>query len=375
MEWPELTLLRDELFGTVRGVQVELGHFSDGLLTPDRYLNRSELIQPLLLTTPGGTTSAVIRVSRNASGDQLDGTSWRDQFEWSPNVYWWAVNLNPPEVRYDAASSAADYMDFEHSWTCIDVGGISVGLTLQADLVTTGTYSTATGGGSSLNLCLAQDILDDSITSISTTPPTAPAADVDLRIAGGAAAVFNAADAALHFNNAVYECGASTPEMAVVCPAGVQPMPAGEVFMYGMQMQAAAASDATYRYIYSVVLDSDGNTANNWQPQGPYDWDLFQGADRWYQLERALDGTWRLEVSQVDDNQNINRVNESTVRAVIRGDSILFFISASEMSASAPGYRLTSFKDRGNFNFSDLAADVSGTDPTEPLAITIRPDQ
>lgn len=382
IELLEATLLRDDVFGTLRGAEVSLSHFSDLSLPGQSYLDEGVVIQPLLSTTPGNTTSAVIRVSRNASGNNYP-YRWSDQFEWAPKATWTAGNLRMEEIVTNYPPADVDYVDFQQMWTCIDLGLIRVTLIVQGEYtmyLAGGSgieYPNATdsSGGGSSNLCLEQDVVDDSITSISTMPATAPGTDVDIRGSAGAADLFNAADAAMHFDNTTYECGTSTAEMTVVCPSNVQPMGAGEVFLYGMKLQAPAASDAGYRYIYSVVVDSDGATANNWQPQGPYDWDLFQGADRWYQLERALDGSWSIRVSQVDNNQNINTVDQSTVRAVIQGDSITFFISAREMSVAAPGYRLTSFKDRGAFDFADLAADVSGTDPTEPLEITIRPNQ
>ena len=57
----------------------------------------------------------------------------------------------------------------------------------------------------------------------------------------------------------------------------------------------------------------------------------------------------------------------STVRVVIEGDAIVFFISAAEFPSSDPGYRLTAFGHDGLYSPSDRGGDVTGEDPTEPL--------
>lgn len=397
VESPEPTVVFDDVFGTLRGLEVPVSHFSDLMLIPPFFLNPAIIIQPLLGTVPSATTSATIQVSRNPSGEwwyppnRQAITTWTDQFAWAPKVTWTTTNLIEDRTEENYPSSVVEFLDLSHSWSCVRKGVITANFKVEAWFMASyGSHGIERNHNfevtTTSNLCFEEEPINDAVTSVSTSAPTAPVSDIDINGAAGGATQLNGSDAAQlsnsssnfertsGFKSSHYECGSSTPEMTVVCPEGVQPMPAGEVFMYGMRLELPPAGDSTYRYIYSAVVDSDGEDANDWRVQGPYDWDLFQGTDRWYQLERAVGGTWSLTVSQVDANQNIGAVAQSTVRAVIQNDVILFYISATEMSVPAPGYRMTSFKDRGNFDFADLAADVSGTDPTQALDITVRPD-
>lgn len=389
------TPLVDPVFGSVEGMDLSLAHFSDVAFFAEGFLQEPEIIVPLQVTTPGGTTTATVRVRRNATGKEDAGVinknatgservrvSW-NTLDWASTGEWSATNLSPDKADVGFPTSNADFQNFAYNWTCLEKGAIVALLYVKAEFsanvmhfktgATESTVAESTRFGGSRSLCLDPEPLGDSITSKSGSAPTANDAGVD--ISGSVAGVqrLNQFDVDRQFNNSFYECGTSTPDMTVVCPNNVQPMPAGEVVVLGQQIVGGVAPDATYRYIYAAVLDSDGDSANDWKPQGAYDWDLFQGADRWYQLERDLTGSWALTVSQVDGSQNIGKVGQSTARAVILGDSILYFVSASEFSLATPTYRMTAFKDRGKFDFADLAADVSKGNPTEPLELVIRP--
>jgi len=59
----------------------------------------------------------------------------------------------------------------------------------------------------------------------------------------------------------------------------------------------------------------------------------------------------------------------SAARVVVQGDTIVFFIPASEFDLELPPYRLTSFGHDGAYSESDRGADVSGIGPTEPLQV------
>ncbi len=101
----------------------------------------------------------------------------------------------------------------------------------------------------------------------------------------------------------------------------------------------------------------------------PFDWDLFQGTDRWYQLiwdHRAR--SWSLTVTQLGPAGRFPSSTEpSTMRAVIEGNAIAFFVSMDEFPSPSPGVRLTAFHHDGNFSEETRGADVSGPDPTAPL--------
>ena len=176
----------------------------------------------------------------------------------------------------------------------------------------------------------------------------------------------------IDFNESILKCGEVTNGRRTVCAGIPLPMLAGEVFV-AVAVMAAEIPQANpdRHYIYSLVLDSDGDEANNWV--GFLDWDLFLGTDRWYQLIWSpADGQWRVTVTQIGAGDSITAVSASTVRATIEGDTISWWVSASEFPAAAPGYRLTSFAHDGFFTVADRIADVTGANPTEPLEVPVQ---
>ena len=162
----------------------------------------------------------------------------------------------------------------------------------------------------------------------------------------------------------LFACGEANEDYEVVCPAMADPIPAdADVLVYAQQTaEPFDLSDASRRYQYATVVDSDGNPSNDWVPQGPFVNDFFQGADRWYVSEWTSAG-WTLTVSQVDDAQAVTTVS-STARAVIADDHITLYVSADEMAIDEPPYRLTAYGDDGAFTPSDRGGDVSGDLPT-----------
>lgn len=215
------------------------------------------------------------------------------------------------------------------------------------------------------------DILDDIRDSISFNQPTYSAEFIDLESYGAGKYGYADGDVTITFNESIVECGDRTEDYVVACAAdGVQEMPAGEVGVFHMDLAGdVPLGGLDHSLIYSLVLDSDADSANDWVFNPPFDWDFFQGADRWYQLfYDHRDDSWHLTVTQLTATGQIPGSTEpSTVRAVVEDDTVTFFVSMSEFSSAAPTYRLTAFGHDGNFSESDRGGDVSGSNPTEPL--------
>jgi len=211
------------------------------------------------------------------------------------------------------------------------------------------------------------DALADLLDSISANTPTFVSDDVDIAQLTEIVLRMSPAEVARVFNQSTVECGASEPFL-VVCPDGVVDMPDGEVLALGMTLVAPAPDGNTEQsYIYSAVFDSDGDPANDWVFNPPFDFDLFQAADRWYELSWSHTAqTWSISVSQVGTDQTIAPAT-SAVRAVVTGNHVIFLVPRSEVGEGA--YRLTSFGHDGAFSESNRGADVSGADPTAPLTV------
>jgi len=217
------------------------------------------------------------------------------------------------------------------------------------------------------------DLLQDFLDSISGRQPTYTTPKIDIRKTAPLRLRFTYDGIDTGFGNTIFECGDVSGGRTVVCPEAVQPMPMDdevEVWMFSMLLAEPVDQASPDRsFIYSIVFDSDGEAANDWQFFPPFDFDLFQGADRWYQLiwdHNAQE--WFLDVTQVDGSQAPGPY-ASAVRAVIDDDTIVFFIPASEFELDQPPYRMTSFGHDGAYSESDRGADVSGVDPTEPLMV------
>ena len=213
------------------------------------------------------------------------------------------------------------------------------------------------------------DLAGDFVDSESSITPAFKGKQVDILAYGYTQVTYTQAQVDDMFNvNPVYQCGQSDATRTVVCAGGgATPMPAGKIDEFFMQLGAdVPLADAVKSYIYSLVLDSDGDPTNNWIPQAPYDWDYFQGADLWYQIVwDHLAKKWSLSAKQVSAAQAAVAA-VSTARAIIEGDAITFYVSASELPAPT-GYRVTAFGHDGNFTVSSRSGDVSGANPTDPL--------
>jgi hypothetical protein len=215
------------------------------------------------------------------------------------------------------------------------------------------------------------DAIGDWLDSISGRTPTYTSPVIDLRYHVDTRYGFDLNGVNEAYNESIFECGVTAYGRTTVCAADVQPMPAGEVLVFAMLfVEEVPQASAGRSFIYSAVFDSDGDPANDWQFFAPYDFDLFQGADRWYQLIWDHNAqVWSLDVSQVDTSRNVGSYTGSAARVVVQGDTIVFFIPASEFELELPPYRLTSFGHDGAYSESDRGADVTGVDPTEPLQV------
>ena len=215
------------------------------------------------------------------------------------------------------------------------------------------------------------DPIGDLLDSISGRMPTYTSPVIDLRYHMDTRFGFDQNGVNEAYNESIFECGVTAHGRTTVCAADVQPMPAGEVLVFAMLfVEDVPQASADHSFTFSAVFDSDGDPANDWQFYPPFDFDLFQGTDRWYQL--VWDHStqqWSLDVTQVDTSLSTGSYAGSAVRAVIQGDTIVFFIPASEFEIELPPYRLTSFGHDGAYSESDRGADVSGIDPTEPLQV------
>lgn len=210
------------------------------------------------------------------------------------------------------------------------------------------------------------DESQDHIDSISTQSPGYVGPEIDIGQLIGITALVDGIGVDQAFNNTTFNCTDTDP--LVVCATSVLPMPEGEVMIVAVEHAAPIPTASTERsYIYSIVFDSDGEAANDWRFNPPFDWDLFQGADRWYQaIYTHQSNNWVVGVVQVG-NDMTTVAQPSAARAVIIDRWVIWFIPSDELPAFPGRLRVTSFAHDGAFSPATRGADVIGNDPTEPL--------
>lgn len=171
----------------------------------------------------------------------------------------------------------------------------------------------------------------------------------------------------LDYNRSVFECGTTADvdglDVAVttVCSDDVLPIEPGGVILVAATYMDALPRDAAEHYTYAAVFESNGDPSDDWEYQGDFDWDLYQGTDRWYEIHwDPVSGAWTMTVSDT-----LTPHGPSGARALLFGDTILWVIPAAEFESDTPAYRVTSFVHDGTFAPEVSGGDVSGTDPTE----------
>lgn len=223
-------------------------------------------------------------------------------------------------------------------------------------------------GGFLSVLTEAYDPLGDHLDSEKTRSPGYTGPEIDIVRMSGVTVALNQSVVQAAFNNTTFNCADTDP--LVVCATSVLPMPEGEVMIVAVEHAAPIPTASTERsYIYAIVFDSDGDPANDWVFNPPFDWDLFQGTDRWYQAVYShTTNTWTLAMTQVTADGS-TEPGPSAARAVIVDGWVIWFVPSSELPLFPAPLRVTSFSHDGAFSPDTRGADVIGNNPTEPLLV------
>ncbi len=213
-----------------------------------------------------------------------------------------------------------------------------------------------------------KDGLQDLIDSLRGVIPPYQGRDVDIVRALAFLAGVDEPFQVNAFGNTVYPCGDTDP--LVVCATEVLEMEAGELLVIAVQLDDDVPTASTERsYIYSIVFDSDGDAANDWVFNLPFEWDYFQGADLWFQaIYDHTSVSWVVDVTQLTADGSAAST-ASAVRVVVDGPWMVWFIPTSEFAVYPAPFRVTAFAHDGFFSESTRGGDVMGADPTEPLTV------
>ncbi len=210
---------------------------------------------------------------------------------------------------------------------------------------------------------LSDDVLFDWFFSDSAEVPGNPGPDIDLRRSGGWFDSVSDEDLGWLFANTVFECGDVNESFRTVCDSNFPPSEFETTEMLvATEVFAGPVAQGPWHYVYSAVFDTDGDSANNFVATDPYDWDQYQGTDRWWVLT-VVDETY--ELGRYDGS--FDRPVETAARVAVADDTIVFFIPRDEAGDVAL-WRPTAFRHDGTYRPEVSAGDVSGANPTGPLA-------
>ncbi|MBX3233134.1 MAG: hypothetical protein KIT84_20290 [Labilithrix sp.] len=181
----------------------------------------------------------------------------------------------------------------------------------------------------------------------SGVPPKAPGNFTRLLRRGALVTTLAQALLDARFNNSDFPCGAG-PNGFTLCPSPVQPLVEGSYLMlYATVQDPIPLTDATNHFQYGFVFDADGNPSNNYVPAAAYPNDFFKGTDRWYAAEYSPAAGWSLKVTDASGGSTSSAT--SMARVILRDDTILLVVPASEFSVPAPSYRTTLFRHTGDY--------------------------
>jgi hypothetical protein len=217
---------------------------------------------------------------------------------------------------------------------------------------------------------IIQDAMRDTIFSKMGVMPGLYKAAIDIHETAGVKMPVTMPRVDVLFNKSVFECGATVDlpalggQVTTVCPEGVAPIPAGEVVVVAVQhLDALPTVGAVEYFTYAAVFESNDDPSDDWQFQGDFDWDLYQGTDRWYELNwDPATQAWTVTV-----RDGLDEASTTSARALLMGSTIVWVISKDELPAEVPEYRVSAFVHDGSFRPEASGGDVNGANPTEPL--------
>ncbi len=158
-------------------------------------------------------------------------------------------------------------------------------------------------------------------------------------------------------NAQLLTCGPQ-PNGFTFCPGGMGPMPEGPYLVIGGVLhQAPPDFPSDTEVTYGIVMDSDGDPANDFAADPAYPNDFYQGTDRWTELTGTASG-WVMTSTMVDGGVP-TPITDSQARMVMIDNVLLLIIAASEIPVVTPLHRLTAFEHSGDWGFqSPWAGDL-----------------
>lgn len=125
-------------------------------------------------------------------------------------------------------------------------------------------------------------------------------------------------------------------------------------------------TDTSRIWRFAVVVDSDGQSGNNYVPPLAELNDPVKGTDKWYSLVFAPGSGWSFHLFLPGGGEAM-----TAARVVLDGNALVFIIPRSEVSGPGAGFRIATFTHTGDFG---VAGDWSGDHHPKPPVLAPIPD-
>ena len=145
-------------------------------------------------------------------------------------------------------------------------------------------------------------------------------------------------------DGSLLECGAAGfagEKSIVVCSENILPIENGPVLISRIDLAQPPprGPESPATFTYALVLDGDGNPDNNFEYQGTFTLDIFQGTDRWYSVGNDPE-SGEVFLDTIDARAGGFASFGTAARAILFKSSVVFVIPVSAFEASPDGLRL-----------------------------------
>lgn len=222
------------------------------------------------------------------------------------------------------------------------------------------------------------DINSPRLHSCTDASPTMQTPDPSQKIVGITAAYVNlSTESLLDFFldvNAPFGPGVVGPGLAGFSTGALPLGGGGEYLMISVELEGPfPLDDDTKFYQYGIVLERDGNPANNYVAGPPCPNDFFDGTDTWFEITKFPGNPWQVSATDVDGG-NFSQINPVGWVSVVGNtftlyipESAFMFLGNGALDRAQATVRASAFCHEGDFGRGMNAGPWSGG-PFPPVA-------
>ncbi|TFH26833.1 MAG: hypothetical protein E4H00_10125 [Myxococcales bacterium] len=149
------------------------------------------------------------------------------------------------------------------------------------------------------------------------------------------------------FGNGHYPCGPGVNGLTL-CPTGEESLEPGPYVIIVNALEGdVPRNDLGSIYQYGFVFDADNDESNNYVPSPPFTKDFFLDTDLWFEALYDEVNGWTLSATDARGGDFVSI--PTNARLIIEANTMTLVVPATELSADAATFRVTSFCHSGDF--------------------------